>query len=128
MNLPAPDYISHNPEPIFITADKERFCNVLSHIIQNAQEATNEEGSVMVESNKEEQYYTIRITDNGIGMSADFIEDRLFKPFDTTKGNSGMGIGAYDAKKLIEQLKGYIDVQSEPGKGSCFTMRIPIPG
>lgn len=127
VNLPAPDYISHNPEPIFITADKERFCNVLSHIIQNAQEATNEEGSVMVESNKEEQYYTIRITDNGIGMSADFIEDRLFKPFDTTKGNSGMGIGAYDAKKLIEQLKGYIDVQSEPGKGSCFTMRIPIP-
>ncbi len=128
VNLPVPDYISHYQEPIFITADKERFSSILSHIIQNAQEATNREGSVVVESDKEGHYYTIRVTDNGAGMSSDFIENRLFKPFDTTKGNSGMGIGAYDAKKLIEQLKGYIDVESEPGKGSCFTMRIPIPG
>lgn len=128
ISQPTPDYISHYQQPIFINADKERFTNILSHIIQNAQEATNGEGSVLVESDKEEGYYTIRVTDNGAGMSTDFIENRLFKPFDTTKGNSGMGIGAYDAKKLIEQLKGYIDVQSEPGKGSCFTIRIPISG
>ncbi|WP_165312849.1 XrtA/PEP-CTERM system histidine kinase PrsK [Vibrio ziniensis] len=126
-NKPVPEYVSHCLEPIFITADKERFSNVLSHIIQNAQEATSAEGSVFVEATKDEKYCTIKITDNGIGMSAEFIEERLFKPFDTTKGNSGMGIGAYDAKRLIEQLQGYIDVQSEPGKGSCFTMRIPIP-
>ncbi len=123
---PKPEYVAHFEEPMLITADKERFSNVLSHIIQNAQEATDHKGSVVVESDKQDLYYTISVTDNGIGMSADFIEDRLFKPFDTTKGNSGMGIGAYDAKKMIEQLKGYIDVQSEPGKGSCFKMHIPI--
>lgn len=59
-------------------------------------------------------------------MDQDFIDTRLFKPFDTTKGNAGMGIGAYDAKTYIESIGGKISVQSEPGKGSCFTLAFTL--
>jgi signal transduction histidine kinase len=58
-------------------------------------------------------------------MSIDFIENRLFKPFDTTKGNAGMGIGAYDAKNYMASINGSLIVKSEPGKGSSFILNIP---
>jgi len=109
-----------------IIADKERFGNVVSHIIQNAQEATTSEGFVKVTTSTHNGYYVISIEDDGIGMSDDFIENRLFKPFDTTKGNSGMGIGAYDAKKMFEEMGGHIDVFSASDKGSRFIMSIPV--
>lgn len=122
---PAPRYIPKQNNAFSITTDKERFYNILSHLIQNAQEATPPDGSVTISSSLEKGIYTICIEDTGAGMTDDFIESRLFKPFDTTKGNSGMGIGAYDAKKFVEQLNGYIDVQSEPGCGSSFTICLP---
>ncbi len=59
-------------------------------------------------------------------MSADFIRDRLFKPFDTTKGNAGMGIGAHDALNFIQQQLGALEVQSELGFGTTFTIRLPL--
>jgi signal transduction histidine kinase len=66
------------------------------------------------------------IEDSGTGMDKQFIEERLFKPFDTTKGNAGMGIGAYDAKTYIESIGGKLTVLSEPGRGSCFTLYFPL--
>jgi len=59
-------------------------------------------------------------------MSEEFIRDRLFKPFDTTKGNAGMGIGAYDAQNFILQNGGRLTVQSEVNHGSTFTIRLPL--
>ena len=59
-------------------------------------------------------------------MDKEFIEQRLFKPFDTTKGNAGMGIGAYDAKHYMESVEGYLTVRSEVGKGSCFMLAFPL--
>lgn len=126
VSRPLPKCSIKKSDSIALEADKERFRNMISHIIQNAQDATSPEGFVNVTTSRQGVYYTITIEDNGEGMSDDFIENRLFKPFDTTKGNSGMGIGAYDAKKFIEQLNGYINVQSQPGKGSLFTIYIPI--
>ena len=67
----------------------------------------------------------INIVDTGIGMSEDFIRTRLFKPFDTTKGNAGMGIGAFDAKAYLERIGGQLLVQSKQQQGSIFTLRIP---
>ncbi len=68
----------------------------------------------------------VKIIDTGEGMSAEFIETRLFKPFDTTKGNAGMGIGAYDAKNYIEEMDGIITVESEIDQGTVFTLSIPV--
>ncbi len=123
--LPKPVFDNKFQDKVFINADKERIKNVFSHLIQNSQDATNANGSVKVSRIDREGYFGVSIEDDGIGMSEAFITDRLFKPFDTTKGNAGMGIGAYDAKKLIEQLNGYIEVRSQEGVGSRFDVYIP---
>ena len=61
-------------------------------------------------------------------MTKDFIENRLFKPFETTKGNSGMGLGVYDAKTFAEDHKGSLKVDSEVGLGSTITLTLPRSG
>jgi signal transduction histidine kinase len=58
-------------------------------------------------------------------MSQTFIQERLFKPFDTTKGNAGMGIGAHDAKTFMEKIGGHLQVKSEQNAGSTFTFWVP---
>lgn len=123
--LPVPIYDDEFEDKVFIQADKERVKNVFSHLIQNSQDATNENGWVRVSRVEKTGFFGVCIEDDGIGMSEEFIANRLFKPFDTTKGNAGMGIGAYDAKKFIEQLNGYIEVCSTEGVGSRFEVYIP---
>jgi len=68
------------------------------------------------------------IQDTGQGMSDYFIRDSLFKPFESTKGLTGMGIGAYQAQEYVKQIGGTMNVTSEPGVGSCFTIRLPLLG
>ena len=67
----------------------------------------------------------IEIADNGTGMDERFIRDRLFRPFDSTKGH-GMGIGAYESRDYVRRLNGDIQVTSIPGEGSTFRVEIPI--
>lgn len=108
--------------------DKERFTHVISHLVTNALQASRESDEthrVQVEFINGETSYSIKISDNGVGMSQEFIDDKLFQPFFTTKGNSGMGIGAYEAKSFIESLKGSIRVDSELGKGTVFELLLP---
>ncbi len=59
-------------------------------------------------------------------MTEEFIQTQLFKPFESTKGLTGMGIGAYQAREYVRNVGGNIDVTSEPGLGSCFSIRFPI--
>ncbi|MBA6362246.1 PEP-CTERM system histidine kinase PrsK [Colwellia sp. BRX8-4] len=106
--------------------DNETFHSVLNHLIQNAQEATSKDGWVKVELTQIENHIGIKISDNGCGMSADFINNRLFKPFDTTKGNAGMGIGVFEAKQFVEGIAGIIKVESIEDKGTVFIIDLPI--
>ena len=69
---------------------------------------------------------TLTVTDSGAGMSREFIQERLFKPFDTTTGSQGMGIGAYQVREYVQSLGGRVDVASEEGRGTRFTLRIPL--
>ncbi|KXI26978.1 XrtA/PEP-CTERM system histidine kinase PrsK [Paraglaciecola hydrolytica] len=111
-----------------VVLDREKFSNVMYHLISNAQQATQDDGKVdvILELADNEKYMRVKIIDNGSGMSEDFIQTRLFKPFDTTKGNAGMGIGAFDAKMFLEKMGGQLVVESQPGHGSTFTLRIPV--
>jgi len=59
-------------------------------------------------------------------MDEEFIRHSLFKPFTTTKGSSGMGIGAYETRELIRKLGGEVEVISRVAEGTTFRMRIPI--
>jgi signal transduction histidine kinase len=66
------------------------------------------------------------VSDTGAGMSRDFIQERLFKPFDTTKGSKGMGIGAYQVREYVQSLGGRVEVRSTLGKGTVVAMRLPL--
>jgi putative PEP-CTERM system histidine kinase len=109
-----------------VYADKDRLVAVIGHIIQNAQEATGSTGSVNVRLLREGVQAAIEIADDGIGMDAAFIRDRLFKPFDSTKGLTGMGIGAYECREFIRALGGRVEVSSTVGEGTRFTMILPV--
>ena len=65
------------------------------------------------------------VGDTGRGMSQDFIRDRLFKPFQTTK-QAGMGIGAYESFQYVQELGGRIEVESELNKGTTVTILLPL--
>jgi signal transduction histidine kinase len=67
----------------------------------------------------------IEIGDTGQGMSAEFVRERLFKPFDSTK-SAGMGIGAFESREYIHELGGQLDVRSAPLQGTTFTVRLPL--
>lgn len=123
--LPIPSVIVSSETPVVL--DKEKLSNVIYHLVSNAQQATSDDGKVDVEIelSDDERYMLINIVDTGSGMSEDFIRTRLFKPFDTTKGNAGMGIGAFDAKAYLERIGGQLLVQSRPQQGTTFTLRIP---
>jgi len=109
-----------------LSLDDETLHSILNHLVQNAQEATNSSGWVKVNMQIKTDNVEITIADNGSGMSPQFIEKRLFKPFDTTKGNAGMGIGVFEAKQFIESISGSIRVSSEENKGTTFTVNLPI--
>ena len=69
---------------------------------------------------------TLTVTDRGAGMTREFVQERLFKPFDSTKGSKGMGIGAYQVREYVQSLGGRVDVASDLGTGTRFTVRIPL--
>lgn len=68
----------------------------------------------------------LTVTDTGAGMSREFVQERLFKPFDTTKGSKGMGIGAYQVREYVQSLGGRVEVESEPGRGTRFRLLLPF--
>ncbi len=108
-----------------IKGDREKLVSIIGHLVQNAQDATADDGWVKLEVYSEGAGVVVKIIDNGCGMDKQFIQQRLFTPFDTTKGNAGMGIGVYEAREYILQHSGQILVDSEPGVGTTFTLRFP---
>ncbi|WP_336366647.1 XrtA/PEP-CTERM system histidine kinase PrsK [Marinobacter sp. C2H3] len=115
-----------DPPPAIIQADSEQLRSVLGHLIQNAQDATPPTGDITLNLKMAPGQVVLFIQDTGSGMTEEFIANSLFKPFESTKGLTGMGIGAYQAREYVTRLGGRIDVTSEPGIGSCFTLRFPL--
>jgi signal transduction histidine kinase len=66
----------------------------------------------------------ISIADKGVGMDSDFVRNRLFQPFASTKP-SGFGIGAFEARSVVAAMGGRLGVDSSPGKGTTFTITLP---
>lgn len=112
--------------PVMVMANAERLSVVIEHIIRNAQDATSETGSVSVSVGHNGREARLLVEDTGVGMEADFIRNRLFRPFDSTKGAKGMGIGAYQVREYIRLLGGDVEVQSSPGQGTRFAVSLPL--
>jgi putative PEP-CTERM system histidine kinase len=125
--LPIP-VLERCDENLIVHADVERLSMVLEHLIRNAQEATDQDGSITISTESADSVATISITDTGCGMTQEFIRDRLFRPFDSTKGSQSMGIGAYQARDYVRTLGGQMEVTSEVGVGTTFSVRLPVNG
>lgn len=124
-NLPVPQMEKGSGE-IRVVADTDRLSAIIGHLIDNAQDATADDGVVSIRLGHEEGRAIVEISDTGSGMDAQFIRDRLFRPFDTTKGNAGMGIGVYESREFITNLGGSIDVQSTLGQGTTFRITLNL--
>ena len=109
----------------FSRVDGEEIKKIIVNLVQNALDASNELGTVLVETRKENNGVCIRVTDNGSGMTEDFMKNQLFRPFRTTK-EAGLGIGLYQCRQIVEAHDGKIEVKSEIGKGTVFTIYLPI--
>jgi putative PEP-CTERM system histidine kinase len=105
--------------------DPEQLQKVLVNLILNADEAMEADGEIQVSTVRKDGTVCICVADNGCGISREFIEHRLFRPFQTSKKN-GFGIGLFHCKQIVEAHGGRIEVESEEGKGSTFRVLIPV--
>ena len=118
--------VQNQMESCLIEGDRQQLSSILVHLLQNAQDATADDGWVKIKLQQTETEAILKIEDNGCGMDKAFIQQRLFRPFDTTKGNAGMGIGVYEARDYTRQHSGQLFVDSEVGKGTIFTLHFPL--
>ncbi|MBC7573510.1 MAG: PEP-CTERM system histidine kinase PrsK [Herminiimonas sp.] len=110
---------------LMVTANTDRLARVIGHIIQNAVEATPRDGRVTVRLIAWHAEAIIECIDTGCGMSEEFIRERLFQPFESTK-SAGMGIGVFESREYIQELGGRIEVSSRPGAGTTFRIVLPL--
>ena len=104
---------------------EERLERIIGHVVQNAFDATGSTGRVWLALDRLGGQARIEVGDTGLGMSQDFIRNRLFKPFQTTK-QAGMGIGAYESFQYVQELGGKIEVDSELNRGTKVTILLPM--
>ncbi|QID19871.1 PEP-CTERM system histidine kinase PrsK [Nitrogeniibacter mangrovi] len=124
---PAVD-VSVPEAPVWVRANPERLERVVGHIVQNALDATDDDGMVSAcLSSAGEDRAIIRVSDTGSGMTPEFVRDQLFKPFHTTKA-SGMGIGVFEARQYVRELGGDIVVESTPKVGTTMELMLPTTG
>ena len=90
----------------------------------NARDAVGPRGQIDIQTEHVGSNVVLSVTDNGCGMSEDFLKDSLFRPFQSTK-KSGLGIGMFQSRMIVEAHGGSIRVESETGKGSTFQVNLP---
>ncbi len=125
--------IMGEPRPFFeptiynlvVIADAARLERVVGHLIQNAIEATPKNGRVVVKLSAQHDCAIIEISDTGHGMTEEFIQSRLFKPFESTKA-AGMGIGVFETREYVQELGGRLDVNSQLSIGTTFRISLPL--
>lgn len=98
---------------------------VVENLIINAIEAMPEGGNLTISTEATAEQGVIRVADTGKGMSPEFVRDKLFHPFATTK-KKGIGLGLYSCREIIEQHDGRIEVESIEGKGTEFKIVLPL--
>jgi putative PEP-CTERM system histidine kinase len=109
-----------------IWANRDRFVAVIGSLLHNAQDATPADGQIRIRLHHSGGQVELSVIDSGCGMDEAFVKQQLFVPFVSTKGNAGMGIGAFESREFIHALGGEIRVRSQPGRGTTMTLVLPI--
>ena len=112
------------PLPV-VCVDAEQIQKVLANLLANANQATNDGGEIVVATEVSGDRVQILVSDNGCGMSGDFIRHSLFRAFQTTK-KDGMGIGLFQSKMIVEAHGGQIGVESAENRGTTFRVTLPL--
>ena len=112
-------------ESLIATGHEDRVERVIGHLVQNAIDATDRNGRVWIKLERSGEQAMVEVGDTGIGMTAEFIRERLFKPFQTTKP-AGMGIGAYESYQYVQELGGTILVESTVNAGTRMRLLLPL--
>ncbi len=112
-----------------VVGDAGALNQVFLNILKNAAEAIEGEGgAIQVTVSEERAQVLVRVRDTGPGMEA-AVQERLFEPFYTTKAaGAGTGLGLSMSRRIVERHGGSIEVESEPGEGTCVTVRLPAEG
>ena len=108
-----------------IRADRGQLRKVITNMLLNATEAVAGEGHISVATGAEQGWAVLTVGDNGCGMSERFVSESLFRPFRTTKP-SGLGIGMFQSRSIIEAHGGRITVSSRPGEGTVFRVFLRV--
>jgi putative PEP-CTERM system histidine kinase len=109
-----------------VRADPERLAMSIEHLVRNAQDATPQDGAVSVRLSCDGGRVRVQVADTGSGMTPEFVRTRLFRPFDSTKGAKGMGIGAYQVREYVRDAGGDVAVSSSAGAGTVFSIALPL--
>jgi signal transduction histidine kinase len=120
--------VSASPEPIYLDVDLPRLARALHHLIANACHYSDAPAYIHVRAQREGLAAVISVSDTGVGI-ADAERESIFGLFvrldHSRKSETGLGLGLYFARQLVEAHGGTIDVESRRGKGSDFTVRLP---
>ncbi|MGQ9696271.1 MAG: ATP-binding protein, partial [Thermodesulfobacteriota bacterium] len=112
--------VIYNPQlETNIMIDPEQIQKVLANLLLNSRDALKKAGEIRISTRKLNGWVEISVSDNGCGMSKEFLEKSLFRPFKTTK-KKGMGIGLFQSKMIIEAHGGRIEVESQENLGTTF--------
>lgn len=112
-------------DEVQIDADEEEIYKVILNLLLNAVEASPSQAAVTLTFGRQQEMAFVQVADKGCGMSLDFIQNRLFQPFQTTKKH-GFGIGLYQCKQIVDFHGGTISVESAQGQGTTFTLLLPL--
>ena len=113
----------HPIPPLLI--DMEQIEKLLVNLLTNANEAIGHAGTITITTSCRDSWVELSVCDNGCGLSQRFIQESLFRPFQTTK-KQGMGIGLFHSKMIVEAHQGRLEVESKEGKGTTFRIMFPI--
>jgi signal transduction histidine kinase len=117
----------YQPDMPPIHADHDAMEQLCIHLVMNALQAMNYSGKLSIGLKAEKNHAIITVADTGSGITED-IKDRIFEPFFTTRlSGEGSGMGLAIVKRIVEQHRGTIDVQTEVGMGTTLTVTLPYP-
>lgn len=108
-----------------VLVDRGQIEKVVENFCLNAIESIDNGGSITIKTEANRDKVILSVTDNGCGMSPDYVKNSLFKPFKSTK-KKGLGIGLYQCKTIVEAHYGRIEAESQEGKGSTFRVLLPV--
>jgi putative PEP-CTERM system histidine kinase len=108
-----------------VRVDRAQIKSVVTNLLLNARDAVQAGGRIRVETSRQNGCVVLSVCDNGCGMTPEFVQQSLFRPFQSTK-QKGIGVGMFQCKTIVEAHHGRIEVDSEPGKGTVFRVLLPL--